>query len=290
MLFRSYICITNGPGLEPALWVGVNFARALNLVWGIPIVPVNHMDGHVVSVFAEGDEFEVAPPLFPALALLISGGHTELVVMKSWGEYQKIGHTQDDAVGEAFDKVARLLGLEYPGGPKISRYAEAFRTRANELEKKAAYDLFPRPMKSSGDFHFSFSGLKTAVRYYVEGYADKHGGIVDDAAKEMIAFAFEEAVTDVLLYKTKKAIAEHGAKTLIIAGGVAANTYIRSSFQSLLADEYPDVELKIPDLALTGDNSLMIGVAGYFKIKEVEKGALELPNPDDIRAEGNLSL
>ena len=153
------IAVTYGPGLEPALWVGINFAKALSMLWGIPIIPVNHMEGHLFSPFAKGNIFSVPKIKFPILALLVSGGHTELILVKKWGRYQKIGETRDDAAGEAFDKVARMLGLPYPGGPQISKIGK--------LGKAKVYPL-PRPMLNSKDFDFSFSGLKTAVLYTIK--------------------------------------------------------------------------------------------------------------------------
>lgn len=288
----DYICVTNGPGLEPALWVGINFAQAVGIIWNIPVIPVNHMEGHIVSVFAEGDEFTVTEPRFPTLSLLISGGHTELVLSKDWGVYEKIGQTVDDAVGEAFDKTARVLGCAYPGGPKISQYAQLYREQASAENLEEFKNLFPRPMKGSGDYNFSFSGLKTAVLRYVQELGGTDALTDDD--RQRISYAFEEAVADVLIYKTKKAIEEYGIETLIIAGGVSANTYIRASFKTALDKDFPhalptgrQVELKIPDLALTGDNSLMIAVAGYYKILDRQKtGSLQ----EEIRAIGNLSF
>ena len=285
----DYICVTNGPGLEPALWVGINFAQALALIWDTPVVPVNHMEGHIVSVFAEGDEFTVAEPQFPTLSLLISGGHTELVLSRIWGSYEKIGQTVDDAVGEAFDKTARVLGLQYPGGPKISKYAQSYRESASADDLAEYKTLFPRPMKGSGDYNFSFSGLKTAVLRYVKELGDTE--TLSEEQKEHISYAFEEAVADVLIYKTKKAIEEYGVETLIIAGGVSANQYLRESFSNMLEKDFSHITLKIPDLSLTGDNSLMIAVAGYYKILEYKKSPnVHIPKNGDIRAEGNLSF
>ena len=183
------IAVTSGPGLEPALWVGINFAKALSHLWRIKVVPVDHMEGHILaSVF---DGHRIAELTFPSLALLVSGGHTELILMENWGQYKKIGQTRDDAVGEAFDKVARLLSLPYPGGPEISRLAEIAR-----YNKLPAFADLPRPMLHTNDFDFSFSGLKTAVLY---ARRDK---VLTDTDKQALARDFEDAVVEVL---TKKA-------------------------------------------------------------------------------------
>lgn len=261
----DYIAVTTGPGLEPALWVGINFARALNLVWGTPLVPVNHMEGHVLSVLVQGQENEAKIKGqhidFPALALLISGGHTELVLVRDWMQYEVIGQTVDDAVGEAFDKVARILGLEYPGGPKISKLAQQGKLREDIS--------LPRPMLHSGDYNFSFSGIKTAALYL-----SRELDMTDDSVRASFAKEFETAVTEVLVKKTLRAIDEFDIQTLIIAGGVAANTYIKQSFKDALP---ASVNLLLPERSLATDNSLMIAIAGYFQaLSGNEKTASEL--------------
>ena len=229
---------------------------------------------------------------YPVLALLISGGHTELVYSKIPHKYRILGETRDDAVGEAFDKVARLLGLPYPGGPAISRLAEQARNKAqirdsksqtrskSEIRKEHARFVLPRPMLNSPDYDFSFSGLKTAVLYLTEGKKL--------SAKDMgkIAREFEDAVTEVLVKKTAKALASQKVKTLIIAGGVVANKTIRKSFQKL-ALQNPKIKLYIPTRALSTDNSIMIGIAGYARIKSNPK---LLGGRKSIRAQGKLRL
>ncbi|OGG85826.1 hypothetical protein A2392_00170 [Candidatus Kaiserbacteria bacterium RIFOXYB1_FULL_46_14] len=269
------IAVTAGPGLEPTLWVGVNFAKALALVWNIPVVAVNHMEGHVLSSVFDGSN--LAALQFPALALLISGGHTELIKMSGWSRYEKIGATRDDAVGEAFDKVARLLGLPYPGGPEISHLAKL--ARAANLP---AFTKLPRPMLDSKDLDFSFSGLKTAVRYAV---ADK--GLSEDDIKAM-ARDFEDAVTEVLLKKTERAISEHGIQSLILGGGVSANSHIRDSFTEFFGREYPELALYLPDPKLSTDNSIMIALAGHARSSTPTAPTLEALSL--IRASGNRSL
>lgn len=262
------IAVTTGPGLEPALWVGVNFAKALAFLLDAPLVPTNHMEGHILaSAFEEG---RLAPLRFPALALLISGGHTEFILMRGWRQYEKVGQTRDDAVGEAFDKVARLLGLPYPGGPEIS--ALAHDARARNLTSSIT---LPRPMLDSEDFDVSFSGIKTAVRYAVAKQT------LSDDERRALAREFEDAVTEVLLLKTKRAIDTYAIRSLLIGGGVSANQHIRTTFEAELARDYPDLALYIPDPALTTDNSVMIALAGHAHAGDARK------NTETIRAEGN---
>lgn len=272
------ISVTAGPGLEPALWVGINFALALGELWNIPVMPANHMEGHILSPLFRSMQ-KIA---FPAIALLISGGHTELVLVKSWTDYRVIGQTRDDAVGEAFDKVARLLSLPYPGGPQISKLAaEAraanVRTAAETAHTTPRFTL-PRPMIKSDDYDFSFSGIKTSVLYTLK----KLPKITDEDKKEM-ALEFENAVTEVLVAKTKKALDSEEIKTLIIGGGVIANTFIREAFKKLVT-EFPGTQLLIPDLDLSTDNAVMIAIAGYFDFLSGKKPQTE------IKAEGNLQL
>jgi N6-L-threonylcarbamoyladenine synthase len=273
----DYICVTSGPGLEPALWTGITFAKELGGKWKIPVVPVNHMEGHIVSVFvpeAAKDHFVVRDDQFhfPALALLISGGHTELVIARAIGEYEKIGKTRDDAVGEAFDKVARILGLPYPGGPEVSKLATQF-TGASSV-------VLPRPMIHSHDFDFSFSGLKTAVLYMVK----EHQPLSDDM-KIAIAHEFQEAAAEVLVKKTVSALKQFGAQTLIVGGGVSANGRIKELLTEKASEIIPSENIYFPIRELTGDNALMIGLAGYYKIKNKPDAVYT-----DIRADGNLAL
>lgn len=271
------VAVTSGPGLEPALWVGVSFAKALALLLNCPVIPVNHMEGHILAaLFDVVEDDKLAAIAFPAIALLISGGHTELVLMKDWIKYEKIGETRDDAVGEAFDKVARLMGLPYPGGPEIGRLAAEARN-ANLPPYK---ERLPRPMITTPDFDFSFSGLKTAVRYSVEGET------LSEINKQALARDFEDAVTDVLVKKTSSAIDAHLAHTLVIGGGVSANEFIRRSFETTLLSTHPDVEIYCPKRGLSTDNSIMIALAGHAQMATARTaGAIPL-----IRAESNRSL
>lgn len=270
------IAVTSGPGLDPALWVGINAARALGLLWNIPVLPMNHMEGHIASVLLNtmdpGSEAWTTIK-FPALALLISGGHTELVSIEDWTKFKVIGETRDDAVGEAFDKVARMLDLPYPGGPQISKLAEE--ARSENLEDKIK---FPRPMINTDDLDFSFSGLKTSVLYFI-----KKTGAPDEKTKKEIAYAFEEAVIEVLVSKTQKALEESNAKTLIVAGGVIANKAIRTAMEKL-AKETGDVKILIPPHYLSTDNALMIALGAYVRSLHKE------PIPEEIKAEGGARL
>lgn len=270
------IAVTSGPGLEPALWVGVNFAKALSTIWGTPVVPVNHMEGHILaSIFDIDRDDQLTEISFPTIALLISGGHTELILMKDWSVYEKIGQTKDDAVGEAYDKVARMLGLPYPGGPQIEKLASEARQ-----QKLPTFTELPRPMLHSGDLDFSFSGLKTAVRYAIEG---KELSAADKAA---IARDFEDAVTEVLLKKVKMALDEYGAETFIVGGGVSASTHLRNTFNAVLLDSHPHVTAYFPHKKMSTDNAIMIALAGHARaLRASNTAAAQL-----IKADGNRSL
>ena len=271
------IAVTYGPGLEPALWVGINTAKALSLAWKKPIIPVNHLEGHISSVLLNKGQNK--GPQMPSLALIISGGHTELVKIKEWGEYEYLGGTIDDAVGEAFDKVARMLDLPYPGGPPLSKMAD----KARQVEKDNPF-VFPRPMKNSGDLNFSFSGLKTSVLYSI-----KKKGELKEKDKELIAEAFEEAIADILVHKTKKALKEDSYKTMIISGGVSANDFIRKSFQKL--EKETGIPLLVPDLSLTTDNACMIALTGYLISKTREEKILKDEKAiRGLKAEGNIKI
>jgi len=262
------IAVTRGPGLEPALWVGVNFARALACAWEKPLYAVNHMEGHILAALlhekTQNTEHKTPKVEFPILSLLVSGGHTELDVASAWGKYEVLGETRDDAVGEAFDKVARLLGLPYPGGPAISALAEMTADKrgldAEQRGKNPSFVSLPRPMINSGDLDFSFSGLKTAVRYRLEKEEQ-----VTDEFRATMALEFERAAVEVLLAKTCMAMLETGAKTFILGGGVAANTRLRREVTRVFADEFPEAVCILPDRALTTDNAAMIAAAGYIR-------------------------
>lgn len=279
------IAVTNGPGLEPCLWVGVNFAKALAAAWNIPLVATNHMEGHIMLSLMEQNK--LASFEFPLLALLISGGHTELVLSREFQRYEVVGKTRDDAAGEAFDKVARLLGLPYPGGPEISKLAAQARVQEPPLYKPASQGSplrLPRPMIHEDNLDFSFSGLKTAVRKLVEQHTTQ-GSPLSAEDKTRIAREFEDSVADVLVEKTMRAIDQFGANTIVVGGGVSANTYIRERLKQALDEEGNPARLLIPPPALATDNALMISLAGYFRAIKKEFAA-----PDGLVANGNLKL
>ncbi len=236
------IAIAYGPGLVGSLLIGTETARTLAVVWDKPLIGVNHLVGHIYANWIERNDY----PQFPLIALVVSGGHTDLILMKDHGKFKWLGGTRDDSAGEAFDKVARILGLGYPGGPEIERVAR-------QSEKSGPFK-FPRPMVGSGDFDFSFSGIKTAVVNQVKG---------NRFDKSLIAYEFQEAVIDVLTKKTFKAAKKFGAKSIVIGGGVAANSGLRERM-SVLSKQY-EIEIFAPDKSLSIDNGAMIAAAAFFE-------------------------
>jgi len=263
------IAATYGPGLVTALRVGVETAKTLAWLWDKPLVGVNHLAGHIYANWLGAGE----PPQFPVLSLIVSGGHTELVLSKKHGDFEFIGGTRDDAAGEAFDKVAKLLELGYPGGPAISKLAEKGEPQAID---------FPRPMINTKDFDFSFSGLKTAVLYEIKKAGKKR---TSRMFKANVAASFQEAAVDVWVTKTLRAIGRYKPKTVLLAGGVSANTVLRKRLAREIKKEFPKIRFVKPALKYTTDNAAMIAVAGYFAFKQ--KGAID---PFKLKAEPNLSL
>ena len=244
------IAYTSGPGLLGALLIGESFAQGLSSALEVPLIPINHLEGHLMSPMMEFPEISM-----PFICLLVSGGHSMIVDVKEKGEYEILGQSQDDAVGEAFDKVGKLLGLPYPGGPHIEKIA----MKGNP----SAYN-FPRPMIHSDNLNMSLSGLKTAVLYTVQKIDD-----LDDNTKADIAASFQKAVTDVLIAKIKKTIDQTNRTKVIIAGGVAANKYIREEFRNL--ESILNVKVYYPDLKYCGDNAAMIAFVGSMMTPPEEK-------------------
>ncbi len=281
----DYIAVTNGPGLEPCLWVGVNFARALSYFWDIPIIPVNHIEGHIlvsnfqfsIFNFQSNPNDQILKTEFPAIALVVSGGHTQIILVEDVGKYKILGETRDDAAGECFDKSAKILGLSYPGGPIISKLA--LQTTSYNLQAK-----LPRPMLNTKDYDMSFSGLKTAVLYsHIKQpkKIQKNKDYISAMSAEI-----QQAIIDVLLKKTFKAVKDFGAKSIILGGGVSANQELKKQF-SVLASEYK-IQIIYPPANLSTDNGLMIAIAGYFNIKN-NRGPTPT-NWENLKADSNLRI
>lgn len=248
------VAYTKGPGLAGALLIGAMFGRTLAFAWGVPALGVHHLEGHLLAPF-----LEPAAPMFPFLALLVSGGHTELISVKGIGQYQLLGDTVDDAAGEAFDKTAKLLGLGYPGGAALAQLA---------LQGRPNHFHFPRPMIDRPGLDFSFSGLKTFALNTWEQSPQ------DEQAKADIAWAFQDAVVDTLVRKCKRALRETGLKQLVIAGGVGANQSLRERLQQLCDKER--VTLSFPRLDFCTDNGAMIAYAGCQRLLVGEREALDV--------------
>lgn len=256
------IAITSGPGLITGLLVGVETAKSLSYLWDIPLIGVNHISGHIHSVELNNDNNKIE---FPAVCLIVSGGHTEILLMKSHDEFELLGKTRDDAAGETFDKVAKLIGFDYPGGAKISQTAEGGNVNAIS---------FPRPMINEG-YEFSFAGLKTSALYWLrdnklkpQEQRDSHGSKEprnDSASIADFCASFETAIIDVLVTKTLRATKEFKPKTIILGGGVSANKKLRSTLQKEITKHFPNSKFLIPNSKYCMDNAAMIAVAGYYK-------------------------
>jgi N6-L-threonylcarbamoyladenine synthase len=261
------IAVTFGPGLAPALRVGVEAAKTLAWAWNKPLIPVCHLEGHIYANWIGQNA-----PSFPVLALIVSGGHTELVLMRDHGVFERLGETLDDAAGEAFDKVAKMLGLPYPGGPAVDRLAEHGNPKAF---------TFPRAMLDRDDFMFSFAGVKTSVLYELRRQEVRLG---DDAFRADIAASFQEAVVDVLVQKTMRAAGKYQPASIVLAGGVAANAALRGRLKDYAAAV--GIPVFLPDFKYSLDNAAMIGAAGYFRTKgdaAVDpRGLIANPNADIV--------
>lgn len=265
------ISIVPGPGLIPSLLVGVAIAKTLAYSLGKPLIPIHHIEGHIYSNWLAIPE-DMNKISFPALALVVSGGHTQLIFMKDHLEYETVGETKDDAAGEAFDKVARMLGLGYPGGPAISKLAS--------MGDAGAF-AFPRGMIGSGDLNFSFSGLKTAVLYTIRKNEDIKN---TDAFLADVSASFQQAVIDVLIKKTATAIKSFSPRSLLLAGGVSANTELRNAFVELLPQS-----AYIPPLEYCGDNAAM-QLPAAFKKAEINGLDAYRDGWSSVSATANLRL
>lgn len=265
------IAVTVGPGLEPALWTGINFAEKITQQLKKPLMGVNHLEGHLYSNLLPqklNAKQRLNPKIiFPAIALIVSGGHTILLKMRSLTKWEKLGETLDDAAGEAFDKVAKMLELPYPGGPEIEKLALS-------LPKGQKPSIpFPRPMLNQKNYNFSFSGLKTSVLYYLRDHPD--------SKKENIAASFQEAAIDVLVKKTASAAREFQAKSVMISGGVAANKPLNNAMRQ--KTEELKIKFWSPDFKFNTDNAAVIAIAAYINLLTKKK---KLP----LQANGNLTI
>lgn len=246
------IAYTQGPGLSGALLVGASYAESLAFGLGVSTIEIHHLEGHLLAPLLEED-----PPVFPFVALLVSGGHTQLMYVSGIGAYELLGDTLDDAAGEAFDKTAKLLGLPYPGGPYLAKLAAL-----SEQKSESDYKL-PRPLMNSGDLNFSFSGLKTAVLTLVNQFPS-----LTEAVKADIAWAFQEAVTDVLTEKCLQALKTTGLDQLIVSGGVGANLRLREKLNAAALNQ--GVKVRYPRLEFCTDNGAMIAFAGAMRLKNMQ--------------------
>jgi len=303
------LSVTIGPGLEPCLWVGLNFAKELAKSLKLPLMPVNHIEAHIFANWLKPiGKTQNSPKenlrfptkqvklktqnLFPAVCLVVSGGHTQLILMKDFGKYKILGETRDDAAGECFDKTARILGLGYPGGPIISKLASQGHSSVTSV-------ILPRPMIYQKNYDFSFSGLKTAVLYLVKQLVDElrssspfanarvteNGKKLTISQKRKICTEIQQAIIDVLIHKTLKAAKEYKAKSIILGGGVAANQELRKQFKQKIKKEIPNSLFLIPDSKFCTDNAAMVAITGYFNYIKKLKVA-----PENIKADANLRL
>ena len=257
------VAYTAGPGLVGALLVGATVGRSLAFAWGVPAIPVHHMEGHLLAPMLEDN-----PPAFPFVALLVSGGHTQLISVTGIGQYELLGESIDDAAGEAFDKTAKLLGLDYPGGPMLSKLA------SQGVEKRF---VFPRPMTDRPGLDFSFSGLKTFAANTITANPQ------DDQTRADIAFAFQEAVVDTLMIKCRRALQQTGLKRLVIAGGVSANTALRAGLAKLMQQLGGEVFYPKPQFCT--DNGAMIAYAGFLRLQSGQTQDLSI----EVRPRWNMT-
>ncbi len=264
------IAVTSGPGLITSLTSGIETAKTLSLAWNIPLIPINHIEGHIYANFLNNvDDIK-----YPSVILTVSGGHTILLKMDKRRKISILGQTRDDAAGEAFDKGAKMLGLNYPGGPEISKQAEIYKIKGefdNEIK-------FPRPMINSNDLDFSFSGLKTALLYELNK---------DPKWKNKIpaySYYYQQAIIDVLISKTLKAAKIHKAKSIMLTGGVSANSELKKQFIHIINDKYGgDINFISPEMLHSTDNASMIAVSGFYKYQKKKKWNYKdvIANPSD---------
>lgn len=283
----AFIGVTQGPGLDPCLWTGINFAQDLAKKYNLPLVGSNHLEAHFLAnllTLGIGEE-KFSKTYLPAVCLVVSGGHTLLFLAKAIGDYKLLGQTVDDAAGECFDKAARILGLGYPGGPAIAEHAKKCNpsTRlAHSGQKIAGGNFLPRPMLNQKNYNFSFSGLKTAVLYLHQKQTPETQKS-DDYLRAM-SYEIQQAIVEVLAAKTKRAAAEFGAKSIIIGGGVSANETLRKEMKQAAKDLGVKFLAPAPDLSV--DNAAMAGVAAYFAWRD----SRAIASADELQSNPNLSI
>ena len=288
----DFIAVTQGPGLIPALLVGTNAAKALAYAWKKPLVGVHHIAGHIYANWIS-ENSKLKEIKFPLLALIVSGGHTELILTRRHMDFKIVGQTLDDAAGEAFDKVAKILRLGYPGGPEIARLAESHQSSTFPLRQincrnsSKSNFLLPRPMLNSGNLDFSFSGLKTAVLYLVR---DNPKILKNEKMKRELCAEFQQAVVDVLVEKTLKAAKKYKPKAILIGGGVSANTELRRQLNEAIQNNLKNTQYSIPYTQYSLDNAAMIAIAGFYKWKFSKNKKLFYNNCRNLEADAELKL
>jgi N6-L-threonylcarbamoyladenine synthase len=281
------IAVTIGPGLEPCLWTGINFVKELVKKLKVPIMPINHIEAHIIANFIYSNSQLLTSnfqTLFPAICLVVSGGHTQLILMKDFSKYKILGETRDDAAGECFDKTARILGLGFPGGPAIAKEATKYKMQNTKYKIQ-----LPRPMIGQKNYDFSFSGLKTAVLYQYQNTihqsTKQNKKYIQEMCKEI-----QQAIIDVLIYKTIKAVKDFKAKSIILGGGVAANKELKKQFKLKIKNLKLKINFLAPPKNLCLDNAAMIGLTAYFRKLNNKTKNKSINWQKELKANGNLRI
>ena len=259
----DYFAVTKEPGLIGSLLVGIYFTKSLSWTEKKPLLEINHIDGHFFAAFTEKNTMIFKNIDFPIISLIVSGGHTSLMLANSFKKIKIIGETQDDAAGESFDKAAKILGLDYPGGPAISKITENIKTPNGKEQKTIA---LPRPMINSNNFNFSFSGLKTALLYKIEDLEKTKK--LTKRIKNLLAWEFQNAAVESLVFKTIKAAKKYQPKTISVSGGVAANKLLRQALQKEIRKNLVQTKFQVPSFDLCTDNAAMIGITAAIKLNQ----------------------
>lgn len=283
----KFIAVTQGPGLDPCLWTGINFAQDLAKKYNLPLVGANHLEAHfLANLLTLGiGEDEFAKNYLPAVCLVVSGGHTLLFLITGIGDYKLLGQTVDDAAGECFDKAARILGLGYPGGPEIAKLAQTYRgsTPVKLTGVEPLTVKLPRPMMGQKNYNFSFSGLKTAILYFHQKQTEKTKKMPEYL--QAMSYEIQQAIAEVLVFKTMRAAIEFDVRSIIIGGGVSANRALRSEFKKKIEESKKRFKFLAPAADLSVDNAAMAGAAGYFAFRRGET-----VSPDKLESQPNLGI